>query len=72
MTEQAAKRPGKVIGYLRNNWRRRFVTVYETADPDLVRTVGKSYDSDEVVDVVERRADWTRVLNLFPKVAVYD
>jgi len=61
------------IGQLRNNWRGRMVYVYATDNPEQVRTEGFPLSGiGEPVVCVERRSDWTRVLDLFPQVAVYD
>lgn len=66
----------KIIGLLRNNWRQRNVTVFEIPDdPDHVRTVGVPFNATtngRTVDVIEKRSDWTRVIDLYPEVAVYD
>ncbi len=63
----------KVIGILRNNWRQRLVTIYEIGDePDKVLTVGDPFDGSKSIVCVENRADWKRVINLYPKTAVYD
>ena len=62
-----------VIGVLRNNWRGRLVTVYETNDPTKVRTVGVPLDGKgPTVDVIEDRQAWERTIALFPKTAIYD
>ena len=63
----------KVIGVMRNNWRGRMVTVYETADPLKVRTVGIPLDGKgSPVDVIEDRQQWERTISLFPKTHVFD
>ncbi len=63
----------KLIGKLRNNWRCRRVEVYEIEDdPDHVRSIGTPYAGGEPVVCIERRRDWLRVIDLFPKEAVYD
>jgi hypothetical protein len=60
------------IGQLRNNWRGRFVYVYPTDNPDEVRTEGWPFAGGPPVVCIEKRADWKRVLDLFPQIAVYD
>ena len=63
----------KLIGRLRNNWRRRDVEVFEIeGDPEHVLSVGQPFDDGEVVECVERRTDWQRVIAMFPELAVYD
>ena len=60
------------IGQLRNNWRGRMVYVYPTDDPEMVRSEGYPLTGGDPVVCVERRTDYTRVLDLWPKVAIYD
>lgn len=60
------------IGYLKNNWRGRFVSVYETDDPGIVRTVGMPLAGGDPIETREPRKDWERVIAIYPRVAVYD
>ena len=63
----------KLIGKLRNNWRCRYVEVYEIIDDlDHVRSVGTPYDGSEPIICVERRKDYRRVIDAFPNEVNYD
>jgi hypothetical protein len=62
-----------VIGLLDNKWRQRRVTVYDhPTNPDMVISVGQPYDNSEAIVCVEPREEYTRVINLYPKTAIYE
>jgi len=61
------------IGRLWNNWRKRDVIVYDhPTEKDMVVTVGFPYNGGEPVVCNELRANWRRVIEMFPEVAEYD
>lgn len=64
----------KIIGKMRNNWRRRRVTIYEIPDdPMHVHTIGISFDEGvKPVDVIEDRESWERTIKMYPRVDIYD
>jgi hypothetical protein len=69
----------KVIGVLRNNWRRRLVYVYEIpGDAEQVKTVGYPFNELGVLTdgapivTVENIDAWRRTISLFPITAVYE
>ena len=63
----------KLIGRLKNNWRKRRVLVYEhPCDTSKVISVGYPFGGGDPIVCVERRSDWLRVLGLFPETATYD
>jgi hypothetical protein len=63
---------GEVIGRLRNNWRQRDVTVYASADPGFVDTIGVPFDGGAPIETHERIEDWKSVISVFPRTAVYN
>lgn len=70
--EQAEKLP--FIGYLKNNWRQRDVSIYQhPRDPELVVTVGVPRCANPMrVVTVEHKSAYAQAIAKFPDVAIYD
>lgn len=73
--DQAKKLPQ--IGALRNNWRRRHVSVHQhPTNPNLVVTIGipfdKPTDQNLFIVVVETADDYTQAIRRWPNIAIYD
>jgi hypothetical protein len=63
------------LGLMRNNWRRRLVTLYaHPTDPALLVSAGRSFDDTQQVIVEELRSAYTLALAYATqgKVYIYD
>lgn len=62
----------KIIGLCRNNWRQRFVTVYEIPDSTDVISVGEAFDQSSTVICREPRNGFSNAIAMFPKPYIYN
>lgn len=53
----------RLLCVVRNNWRQRNIRLYEHEDPNMVYSVGVSFDMTSVVICRETRKQWQRELN---------
>lgn len=70
---EAEIRQRKVVGYIKNNWRMRDITLFESNLPGMLYMIGDTFDKTLRVISLERIGMNERLaMNLFPKVLVRD
>jgi hypothetical protein len=61
----------KVVGFCKNNWRKRNITLYEF-DEKSVFSIGVSFDSKIMVVALEERAEHANTLSCFPETYIHE
>lgn len=59
-----------VVGRMRNDWRRRWVTVYKLNEQQVV-TIGNAFKGDDTVITLEPAAAFKQAIAVFPVTYIY-